>query len=89
MEGQMDVGLQATTITTALEGRRCFSQKGISFQLFLYQRLNRIGTACTGLREPFGIIGLDWNHRLYRIGMASTAGTIREMIRLLDLRKAR
>jgi hypothetical protein len=52
MEGQMDVGTR-DTMTIALKAEGALVGREFLFQLFLYQRLNRIGTACTGLREPF------------------------------------
>jgi hypothetical protein len=75
MEGQMDVGTRDTSDydDNSVEGRRCFSRKGNFF--FNYFYINGL----IGLERPAldcgnhsRIIGLDWNHRLYRIGMAST-----------------
>ena len=79
MEGQMDVGTRDTSDydDNNVEGRRCFSRKGISFSIIFTKSLDINGLI--GLERPAldcgnysRIIGLDWNHRLYRIGMAST-----------------
>jgi hypothetical protein len=76
----------------SVEGRRCFSRKGISlFNYYFY--INGL----IGLERPAldcgnhsRIIGLDWkSSTLSDWNGQHTAGTIREMIRLLDLRKAR
>ena len=68
--GDWGLGIQATTMTIALKAEGALVGREFLFQLFLYQRFNRIGTACTGLQGSFD--NLTGNHRLNRIGMAST-----------------
>ena len=71
MEGQMDVGTR-DTMTIALKAEGALVGREFLFNYFYINGLIGLERPALDCGNHSRIIGLDWNHRLYRIGMAST-----------------